>query len=177
MQADSALHGVSISFKTSDLALITVTVALNINEGVSFVSSNKMIFIVEGMDSYGSDTRTLAVMLTPTVYDTPAPSLLTSGKLSSPCATARQITLTKSCDSPITFQKCEMYEKNRFMKRITIRTACIVLAVWIGVFITPAIRHPLSVAIWSTLVVLLGVLLLSIAGKEFKRYQRRKRRS
>lgn len=70
-----------------------------------------------------------------------------------------------------------MYDKNRLMKRITIRTACIVLSVWVGVFITPAIRHPLSVAIWSTLVVLLGVLLLSIAGKEFKRYQRRKRRS
>ena len=70
-----------------------------------------------------------------------------------------------------------MYEKNRLMKRIAIRTACIVLAGWIGVFTTPAIRHPLSVAIWSTLVVLLGALLLSIAGKELKRYLREKRRS
>lgn len=63
------------------------------------------------------------------------------------------------------------------MKRMTIRTACVVLAVWLGVFSAPAIRHPFPVAIVATVGVLVGMILLSIAGKALKRYQRERRRS
>ena len=51
----------SISFITADLASVAVMMAFNIDERVSFASSNKMMLMVLGLDSQGSETPAIYI--------------------------------------------------------------------------------------------------------------------